>query len=209
MFLRDRKVHQGRQLVHDLCGSQNLRHKQLHQRPWQPKPEPKVRSVRGQQVQRSRIINTAVLEICTDCVAKQCEEGERATNCTLCPAELYQNAVGSTNCTLCAAGMYKDAAGKTDCKVCNDLNVTHLYEYLAVTENDVTVDVALTGATACCACGTGRYNSDASSSTVGEDYRTCGAGNDTSVPGNNSLNPKCAQCEASKVKEAESPTPPF
>ena len=31
----------------------------------------------------------------------------------------------------------------------------------------------------------------------------------TSVHGNNSLNPKCDQCEDSKFKEAELPTPPF
>jgi hypothetical protein len=105
--------------------------------------------------------------------------------------------------------MYQDAAGQTEGKVCNVMNVSHLYEYLAVTENHVTGDFALTGATACCVCGTERYDSDASSSTVCADHRHCGAGNYTSVPGNNTLNPKCEQCEASKFKEAESPTPPY
>ena len=89
------------------------------------------------------------------------------------------------------------------------MNVSHLYEYLAVTENHVTDDFALAGVAACCACGTGRYNSDASRSTVFVDHRTYVAGNYTSVPGNNSVDPKCDQCEASKFKEAESPTPPF
>ena len=72
------------------------------------------------------------------------------------PAKLYQNAVGSTNCTLCAAGMYQDTDGKPECKMCDVVNVSHLYEYLAVTENHVTDDFALAGATACCVCGTGR-----------------------------------------------------
>ena len=94
--------------------------------------------------------------MCTDCVARQCVEGERATNCTFCPAELYRNSVKSTNCTLYAAGMYPEAAGKTKCKVCDVVNVSHLYEYLAVTANHVTDDFALAGATACCVCGTGR-----------------------------------------------------
>ncbi len=97
-----------------------------------------------------------MLEICTDCVARQLAEGERATNYTCCPAEQYQDAVGSTNCTLCAAGTYQEAAGKTKCKVCDVVNVSHLYEYLAVTEIHVTGDFALAGAAACCVCGTGR-----------------------------------------------------
>ena len=44
--------------------------------------------------------------------------------------------------------MYPGAAGKTECKVCDVVNVSHLYEYLAVTENHVTGDVTLAGATA-------------------------------------------------------------
>ena len=123
--------------------------------------------------------------------------------------ELYQNTVGSTNCMLCAAGMYQGAAEQIECKVCDVVNVSHLYECLAVSENHVTDDFALAGAAACCVCGTGRYNGDASTSTVCVDHRIYGAGNYTSVPGNNSLNPKCDQCEASKFKEAELPTPPF
>ena len=59
--------------------------------------------------------------------------------------------------------MYQDAAEQTECKVCDVVNVSHLYEYLAVTENTATGDFALTGATACCVCGTERYDSDASS----------------------------------------------
>ena len=55
----------------------------------------------------------------TNCVAKQCAEGEGATNCTSFPEELYQNAVGSTNCKLCAAAMYQDAAEQNKCKVCD------------------------------------------------------------------------------------------
>ena len=51
--------------------------------------------------------------MCTDCVAKQCAEGEGATICTPVPAELYQNAVGSYTCTLSAAGLQQDAARKT------------------------------------------------------------------------------------------------
>ena len=187
----------------------NMRRRQLHQRPRQQHPEPKVRSVRGQQVQRSRITNTAVLEIYTNCVAKQCAEDERAANFTFCPAELYRNSVKSTNCTLYAAGMYQEAAEKTKCKVCDVVNVSHLYEYLAMTENHVTDDFALAEAAACCACGTGMYDSDANSFMVSVDHGTYGAGNYTNVHGNNSLNPKCDQCEASKFKEAESPTPPF
>ena len=89
------------------------------------------------------------------------------------------------------------------------MNVSHLYEYLAVTESHVTGAFALTGAAACCVCVTERYDSDAISSTVCVDHRTYGGGYYTSVPGTNSLNPKCNQCEASKFKEAESPTPPF
>ena len=147
--------------------------------------------------------------MCTDRVARQFAEGEGATNCTFRPAGQYQDAVGSAICTLCASGMYQDAAGQTECKMCHVVNVSHLYEYLAVTETHVTGAFALTGAAACRACGTGRYDSDANSSTVYVDHRTYGAGNYTSVPGNNSLNPKCDQCEASKFKEAESTTPPF
>ena len=109
--------------------------------------------------------------MCTDCLAKQCAEGESASNCTFCPAELYQNTVGSTSCKLCAAGIYQAAAEQTKCKVCDVVNVSHLYEYLAVTETHVTNDFALAGATAYCVCGTGRSNSDASSSTVCEDHR--------------------------------------
>ena len=105
--------------------------------------------------------------------------------------------------------MYQDAAGQTECKMCHVVNVSHLYEYLAVTETHVTGAFALTGAAAYCVCGTERYDNDANSSTVCVDHRTYGAGNYTSVPGTNSLNPKCNQCEASKFKEAESPTPPF
>jgi hypothetical protein len=93
--------------------------------------------------------------------------------------------------------------------VCDVVNVSHLYEYLVVTENNVTDDFALTGAAVCCVCGTGRYNSDASSSMVCMDHRTYGAGNYTSVSSNETLNPKCDQCEVSKFKEAESPIPPF
>ena len=89
--------------------------------------------MRGQQVQRSRITNTAVLEIYTNCVAKQCAEDERAANFTFCPEELYWNSGKSSNCMLYAAGMYPEAAGKTKCKVCDVANVSHLYEYLAVT----------------------------------------------------------------------------
>ena len=44
--------------------------------------------------------------------------------------------------------MYPGAAGKTECKVCDVVNVSHLYEYLAVTETHVTGDVTLAGATA-------------------------------------------------------------
>jgi hypothetical protein len=123
--------------------------------------------------------------------------GRWATNCTF------------SNCTLSAAGMYQDAAEQTKCKVCDVVNVSHLYEYLAVTENHVTDDFALAGARACCVCGTRRDNSDANSSTVYVDHRIYVADNYTSVPGDNSLNPKCDQREASKFKEAESPTPPF
>ena len=105
--------------------------------------------------------------------------------------------------------MYQDAAGKTECKVCDVVNVSHLSEYLVVTENHVTDDSALEKVATCCVCGTGTYDNDANSSTVYVDHRTCGAGNYTSAPGNNSVNPKCDHCEASTFKEAESPTPPF
>ena len=44
--------------------------------------------------------------------------------------------------------MYQDTAEQTECKVCDVVNVSHLYEYLAVTENHVTGDVTLAGATA-------------------------------------------------------------
>ena len=56
---------------------------------------------------------------------------------------------------LCAAGMYQDAAEQIECKVCDVVNVSHLYEYLAVTENHVSDDFALAGAAACCVCGAG------------------------------------------------------
>ena len=105
--------------------------------------------------------------------------------------------------------MYQDAAEQTECKVCDVVNVSHLYEYMAVTEDHVTGDFALTGAAVCFVCGTGTYDSDANSSTVCADHKQCGAGNYTSVPGNNTLKLKCEQCEASKFKEAKSPTPPF
>jgi hypothetical protein len=62
--------------------------------------------------------------------------------------------------------MYQDAAEQTGCKVRDVVNVSHLYAYLAVTENHVTDDFALAGATAYCVCGTGWSNSDASSSTL-------------------------------------------
>jgi hypothetical protein len=83
------------------------------------------------------------------------------------------------------------------------MNLSHIYEYLVVTESHVTGNFALTGATACCVCGTGTYESDANSSTVCMDDKTCREGNYTSDPGNNTLNPKCHQCEASKFKEDE------
>ena len=44
--------------------------------------------------------------------------------------------------------------------------MSHLYEYLAVTADHVTGDFALTGAAACCVCGTGTYDSDANSPMV-------------------------------------------
>ena len=147
--------------------------------------------------------------MCTDCRAKQCAEGEGATNCTSFPVELYQNAVGNTNCKLCAAGIYQDAAEQTECKVCDVVKVSHLYEYLVVTENHVNDDFALAEVAVCCVCGTGTYDRDANSSKVYVNHRTYGAGNYTSVHGNYSLNPKCDHCEASTFKEAESPTPPF
>ena len=65
------------------------------------------------------------------------------------------------------------------------MNLSHIYEYLVVTENHLTSDFALTGAAACCVCETRTYDSDANSSTVCVDHRTYGAGNYTSVPGNN------------------------
>ena len=98
-------------------------------------------------------------------------------------------------------GVYQDAAEQTECKVCDVVKVSHLYESLAVSENHVTDDFALAGAAACCVCGAGRYNGDASTPTVCVDHRIYGAGNYTSAPGNNSLNPKCDQCEASKFKK--------
>ena len=68
--------------------------------------------------------------------------------------------------------MYQDAAGKTECKVCGIfVNVSHLYEYLAVTEDHVTGEFALTGAAACCFCGTGTNDSNDNSSTVCADHR--------------------------------------
>ena len=84
--------------------------------------------------------------------------------------------------------MYQDAAGKTECKVSDVVNVSHLYEYLAVTENHVTDDFALAGVTACCVCGT------RGCTTVCVDHITYGAGNYTSIRGNNTLNLKCDQC---------------
>ena len=71
--------------------------------------------------------------------------------------------------------MYKGAAGQTERKLFNVVNVSQLYEYLAVTESHATDDFALTGAAACCVCETGRYVSDASSSTVCVDHRSYGA----------------------------------
>jgi hypothetical protein len=100
--------------------------------------------------------------------------------------------------------MYQDAARQTERKVCDVMDLSHIYEYLVVTESHVTGDSALTEATACCVCGTGRCDSEANSSTVCVDHRQCSAGNYTIVPGNNSLNPKCEWCEASKIKEDES-----
>ena len=67
--------------------------------------------------------------------------------------------------------MYQDAAGQTERKVCNVVIVSHLYVYLAVTEGHVTGDFALTGAAACCFCGTGTNDSHANSSTVCADHR--------------------------------------
>ena len=105
--------------------------------------------------------------------------------------------------------MYQDAARQTERKVCDVMNLSHIYEYLVVTLNHVIGNFALTWATACCVCETGTYESDAKSSTVCVDQRTCDAGNYTSAPDNNSLNPKCDQCAAGKFKEDESPTPPL
>ena len=68
---------------------------------------------------------------------------------------LYQNTVGSINCMLCAVEMYQGAAEQIECKVCDVVNVSHLYECLAVSENQVTDDFALAGTAACCVCGAG------------------------------------------------------
>ena len=65
------------------------------------------------------------------------------------------------NCTLAAAGVYQGATGKTECKVCDVVNVSHLSEYLVVTENHVTDDFALSGIAACCVCRAGTHESDA------------------------------------------------
>ena len=90
-------------------------------------------------------------------------------------------------CTNCVARQCAEGDGG---KVSDDVvNVSHLYEYLAVPETNVTSAFALTGATACCVCGAGRYDSDANSSTVCVHHRKCGAGHGTSAPGNNTLNP--------------------
>ena len=51
------------------------------------------------------------------------------------------------------------------------MNVSQLYKYLAVTENHVINDFALTGAAACCFCGTGTNDSNANASTVCADHR--------------------------------------
>ena len=88
--------------------------------------------------------------------------------------------------------------------MCDVVDMSHLYEYLAVSEIHVTGDFALTGSAACCFCGTGTNDSHTTSSMVCAHHRQRGAGNYTSVPGNNSLNPKCEWCEASKIKEDES-----
>ena len=50
------------------------------------------------------------------------------------------------------------------------MNVSHLYEYLAVSEIHVTGVFALTGAATCCVCETGTNDSDANSSTVCVDH---------------------------------------
>ena len=54
--------------------------------------------------------------------------------------------------------------------MCDVVDVSHLYEYLAVSEIHVTGDFALTGAAACCFSGTGTNDSDANSSTVCVDH---------------------------------------
>ena len=51
------------------------------------------------------------------------------------------------------------------------MNVSHLYEYLAVTEDHVTGDFALTGDAAKCVCGTGTNDSHTTSSMVCADHR--------------------------------------
>ena len=110
--------------------------------------------------------------------------------------------------------------------MCNVVIVSHLYVYLALTENNVTGDVALTGVGARCVCGTGPYDSDANSSTVCADHRQCGAGNYTSVPRQQHPEPKvrsvrgqqvqrsriaalleiCTGCVARQCAEGEGPT---
>ena len=54
--------------------------------------------------------------------------------------------------------------------MCDVVDVSHLYEYLAVSEIHVTGDFALTGAAACCFSETGTNDSDANSSTVCVDH---------------------------------------
>ena len=113
-----------------------------------------------------------MLEICTDCVARQCAEGEGATNCTFRSAGQYQDAVGSTNCTLSLRQKCtRTPLGNPSARCGIVVNVSHLYEYLAVTEDHVTGDFALTGAAACCFGGTRTNDSHANSSTVCADHR--------------------------------------
>ena len=70
-----------------------------------------------------------------------------------------------------ASEMYQDAADKPSARCGIVVNVSHLYEYLAVTEDHVTGDFALTGAAACCFGGTRTNDSHANSSTVCADHR--------------------------------------
>ena len=82
------------------------------------------------------------------------------------------HAVGSTNCTLSLRQKCtRTPLGKPSARCGIFVNVSHLYEYLEVTEDHVTGDFALTGAAACCFCGTGTYDSHANSSTVCADHR--------------------------------------